>query len=106
MSTMMIAGFFDGGVSWMVFPTLVGRTEDRRRRGEHQPGGSKRAAALAVIGSLVWGIVGMVLPVPMVGTLIGACRGAFAGSLIGDFWVWRRLFPSFEAVCGAAVSQV
>jgi uncharacterized protein len=73
--------------------------------GSRHAGGSKRAAALAILGGLVGGIVGTVLPVPIVGTLIGACLGAFAGSLIGDLWAGRQLFPSFEAGWGAAVGR-
>jgi hypothetical protein len=37
--------------------------------------------------------------------VIGACLGAFAGSLIGDLWAGRPLFPSFEAGWGAAVDR-
>ena len=73
--------------------------------GSRRAGGSKRAAALAIVGSLVGGIVGTALPVPIVGTLIGACLGAFAGSLLGDLWAGRPLFPSFEAGWGAAVGR-
>jgi uncharacterized protein YqgC (DUF456 family) len=73
--------------------------------GSRRAGGSRRAAALAILGSLVGGILGTALPVPIVGTLIGACLGAFAGSLIGDLWAGRPLFPSFEAGWGAAVGR-
>jgi hypothetical protein len=73
--------------------------------GSRHAGGSKRAAALAIVGSLVGGIVGTALPVPIVGTLIGARLGAFAGSLLGDLWAGRPLFRSFEAGWGAAVGR-
>jgi uncharacterized protein YqgC (DUF456 family) len=73
--------------------------------GSRRAGGSKRAAALAILGSLVGGIAGTALPVPLVATLIGACVGVFAGSLIGGVWAGRRLFPSFEAGCGATVGR-
>jgi uncharacterized protein len=49
--------------------------------------------------------MGTALPVPIVGTLIGACLGAFTGSLIGDLWAGRPLFPSVEAGWGAAVGR-
>ena len=68
--------------------------------GSRHAGGSKRAAVLAILGSLVGGIIGTALPVPLVGTLIGACLGAFTGSLIADLWAGRPLFPSFEAAGG------
>jgi uncharacterized protein len=73
--------------------------------GSRRAGGSRRAAALAIVGSLVSGILGTALPVPIVGTLIGACLGAFAGSLLGDLWAGRPLFLSFEAGWGAAVGR-
>lgn len=73
--------------------------------GSRQAGGSKRGAALAIIGSIVGGIVGTALPVPIVGTLIGACLGAFAGSLIGDLSVGRPLPQSVAAGRGAAVGR-
>jgi uncharacterized protein len=73
--------------------------------GSRHAGGSKRAAALAILGSLVGGIVGTAFPVPLIGTVIGACLGAFVGSIIGDLWAGRPLFPSFEAGWGAAVGR-
>jgi uncharacterized protein YqgC (DUF456 family) len=73
--------------------------------GSRRAGRSTRAAALAIVGSLVRGIMGTILTVPMVGTLIGACLGAFIGSLLGDLWAGRPLFPSFEAGWGAAVGR-
>jgi uncharacterized protein YqgC (DUF456 family) len=73
--------------------------------GARHAGSSKRAAALAIVGSLVGGILGTALPVPIVGSVIGACLGAFIGSLIGDLWAGRPLFLSFEASWGAAVGR-
>jgi hypothetical protein len=60
---------------------------------------------LAILGSLGGGIAGTAFPVPIVGTLIGACLGAFAGSLIGDLWAGRPLFTSFEAAWGVALGR-
>src|SRR2546430_16875774 len=51
--------------------------------GSRHAGGSKRAAALAIVGSLVGGIIGIGIPGPVVGTLNGACPVAFACSPIG-----------------------
>lgn len=73
--------------------------------GSRHAGGSKRGAALAILGSLIGGILGTALPVPIVGTLIGACLGAFVGALIGDLWAGRSLFQSFEAGQGAAIGR-
>ena len=60
---------------------------------------------MAIVGSLVGGILGTALPVPIVGTVICACLGAFIGSLIGDLWAGRPLFPSFEAGWGPPVGR-
>lgn len=73
--------------------------------GSRQAGGSKRAAALAILGSIVGAVAGTPLPIPILGTLIGACVGAFAGSLIGDLWAGRSLRPSVSAGRGAAVGR-
>jgi uncharacterized protein YqgC (DUF456 family) len=73
--------------------------------GARQAGGSKRAAALAIVGSFVGGIIGTALPVPLLGTLIGACLGAFGGSLLGDLWAGRPLFKSVAAGQGAAIGR-
>ena len=61
--------------------------------GSRHAGGSQRGAALAIDGSLVGGIAGTALPVPIMGTLIGACLGAFAGSLLGDLWAGAPALP-------------
>jgi uncharacterized protein YqgC (DUF456 family) len=74
--------------------------------GSRQAGGSKRAAALAIVGGIVGAIAGTALPIPIAGTLIGACVGAFAGSLLGDLWAGRPLLHSVESGRGAAVGRL
>lgn len=73
--------------------------------GSRQAGGSRRAAALAIVGGVIGAILGTPLPIPIAGTLIGACLGAFAGSLLGDIWAGRPLFRSVAAGKGAAVGR-
>jgi uncharacterized protein YqgC (DUF456 family) len=73
--------------------------------GARQAGGSKRGAALAIIGAVVGAILGTALPIPILGTLIGACAGAFAGSLLGDRLAGRPVEQSMEAGRGAAVGR-
>lgn len=50
-------------------------------------GGSRRAAALAIVGSLVGGVTGAVvgLPVPIIGPVLAALLGASLGALIGAY---------------------
>jgi len=73
--------------------------------GTRQAGGSKRAAAIAIVGGVAGAVLGTALPVPVAGTLIGASVGAFAGSLLGDLWAGRPLFHSIDAGRGAAVGR-
>jgi len=72
--------------------------------GARQSGGSKRGAALAIVGGIVGAIVGTPV-LPVLGTLIGACVGAFAGSLLGDLWAGRPLDHSLGSSRGAAVGR-
>lgn len=73
--------------------------------GARQAGGSRRGAALAIVGGVVGAILGTALPVPVLGTLIGACAGAFAGSLVGDRMAGRPMDESVQAGRGAAVGR-
>lgn len=73
--------------------------------GARQAGGSRRGAALAIVGSIVGAVLGTALPVPVLGTLVGACAGAFAGSLLGDRWAGRTMTLSIEAGRGAAIGR-
>jgi uncharacterized protein YqgC (DUF456 family) len=73
--------------------------------GARQAGGSRRGAALAIVGGVIGAILGTALPVPVLGTLIGACAGAFAGSLLGDRLAGRPLEQSVEAGRGAAIGR-
>lgn len=72
--------------------------------GARGAGGSRRGAALAIVGGIVGAILGTPV-VPLLGTLIGACAGAFAGSLLGDMLAGRPLFHSMQAGRGAAVGR-
>jgi uncharacterized protein YqgC (DUF456 family) len=59
--------------------------------GARQAGGSKRGAALAIVGGVIGAILGTALPLPVLGTLIGACPmeqsvEAGRGAAIGRFW--------------------
>jgi uncharacterized protein YqgC (DUF456 family) len=74
--------------------------------GARQAGGSRRGAALAIVGSIIGAIAGTpLIPIPVVGTIIGACAGAFAGAVLGDLWAGQPLFRSVTAGQGAAVGR-
>ena len=73
--------------------------------GARQAGGSKRGAALAIVGGVIGAVLGTALPIPVLGTLIGASAGAFAGSLLGDRLAGRPMDRSVEAGRGAAIGR-
>lgn len=64
--------------------------------GAAKVGGSKRGAALSLLGSIIGGLAGVfiALPVPVVGPIIGALLfasvGALAGAMLGEYWKGRE----------------
>lgn len=70
--------------------------------GVTKAGGSRRGAALALLGSLIGGVVGLFVgvPIPVVGPLFGAvllaAAGAFAGAIAGEHWKGRDLDESLK----------
>ena len=54
---------------------------------------------------MIGAILGTALPIPVLGTLIGASAGAFAGSLLGDRLAGRPIDQSVEAGRGAAIGR-
>ena len=65
-------------------------------------GGSKRGAALALLGSIIGSIVGIVvgIPVPLVGPIVAAllfaALGATAGAMLGEVWIGKNLNASWQ----------
>ena len=70
--------------------------------GAAKAGGSKRAAALSLVGSLIGAIVGVVVgvPIPVVGSLVGAVVfagiGALAGAMLGEIWAGQTMRQSWR----------
>jgi uncharacterized protein YqgC (DUF456 family) len=75
-------------------------------------GGSRRGAALAIVGSMVGGIVGIFvgLPIPIVGSLVAAVLfggiGALAGAVLGETWKGRDLDSSIEIGKAAFIGRL
>jgi uncharacterized protein YqgC (DUF456 family) len=77
-------------------------------------GGSRRAATLAIVGSLVGAIVGMVvglpIPIPVVGSLIGSIIlggvGAAVGALIGERMTGKAWDGSVKIGMAAFVGRI
>ena len=65
-------------------------------------GGSKRSAALALLGSLIGAIGGMFvgIPIPLIGSLLASLVlggvGAYLGAAIGERWAGRDWSKSLE----------
>jgi len=70
-------------------------------------GGSRRGAALALLGSLIGGIAGLFigLPVPLIGSVLAAILlaglGALLGALLGELWKGRALGRSWQVARAA-----
>ncbi len=64
-------------------------------------GGSRRSAALAIVGSIVGAIMGLFIgtPVPVVGSIVVSLLlggvGAFAGAVLGERWKGRSWDEAF-----------
>jgi uncharacterized protein YqgC (DUF456 family) len=57
--------------------------------GSRTVGGSKRSMVGAIVGALVGGIAfTFLLPIPVVGTLVGVCTGAFLGAGVLE---WQKI---------------
>lgn len=75
-------------------------------------GGSRRSAVLALVGSMIGGIlgIGVGLPIPLVGSLIAAVLfaglGALAGAFIGESWLGRDFDTSVNVGKAAFVGRV
>lgn len=75
--------------------------------GSAAAGGSRRGAVLSVPGAVAGAVAGsLLIPVPVVGTLLGAAAGGGFGALAGDRWAGRGWRPSLKAAGGAAVGKV
>lgn len=80
--------------------------------GTAKAGGSKRGAALAVVGSVAGAITGALvgLPIPLVGSVVAAvlfaALGAMGGAMLGETWKGRALRESWEVGQGAFVGRL
>ena len=70
--------------------------------GAGRAGGSKRGAAMALVGSVLGAILGMFLglPVPLVGSVLAAvlfaALGAMVGAILGETWSGKSVGTSWQ----------
>lgn len=103
-----------GIVLWLLALALLGELVEFLAAfwGTQRAGGSKRAAALALVGSIAGGVAGMFVgvPVPVVGSLIGAilCAslGALIGAVLGEQWKGRTKDESLRVGSAAFWSRM
>ena len=77
--------------------------------GTSRMGGSRRGTVLAIVGSVVGAIVGLfagtLIPIPVVGNLIGSlllgAAGAFGGAVTGERWAGKDWDQSLQIGSGA-----
>ena len=80
--------------------------------GVTRAGGSRRGAVLALVGSMIGGVVGLFvgLPIPIVGSLAAAIvfggLGALAGAILGESWKGRDFDSSLEIGKAAFIGRV
>ena len=77
--------------------------------GTHAGGGSGRGMVGAILGGLVGGIaLTPVIPIPVVGTLVGALLGTFGGALVAEMTGTQRVggAQSIRAAAGATAGRL
>jgi uncharacterized protein len=95
-----LAGVVVLAVAGEAMETLSGAVAARRA------GGSRKAALGAIAGGLLGGLVGTgLMPVPVLGTLIGVAVGAFAGAVALEMIGGAPVDRSVRSGAGAAVGQ-
>jgi uncharacterized protein len=74
--------------------------------GTKQAGGSRGGAFGALAGGLIGAAAGtFVIPIPVIGSLLGACGGAFLGALSMELAGGREMEPAVRSGLGAGVGR-
>jgi uncharacterized protein YqgC (DUF456 family) len=74
--------------------------------GVKKAGGTRWGAWGSIVGGILGGLFGTaIIPVPVVGTLVGLCVGAFAGATVLEFAGGRTVEQSYRSGRGAAIGR-
>lgn len=101
---------FEVYVGWPLLLTLVGLgilaeiiEFAAGGAGAKAAGGTKRAMIGGIIGAIVGGVfLSFLLPIPIVGTVFGACLGAFIGAALIELAIYRDVNRAARVGTGAA----
>ena len=76
--------------------------------GAARAGGSKRGAALSILGAFFGAIVGtFLIPVPIAGTIVGAALGAGLAAIVGERWAGKTDWKQVGRIgAGAAAGRL
>ncbi len=75
--------------------------------GSRKAGGTWRGSAGALAVGLVGGILGtFLLPLPPLGSILGACAGAFVGALLGELSAGKRMEAAVDVGRGAFIGRL
>ncbi len=75
--------------------------------GSRKAGASIAASAASIIVAIIGGILGtFFIPVPVIGSLIGVCAGAFLGAMGMELLLGEPLVKSLRSGKGAAVGRL
>jgi len=75
--------------------------------GAGRAGGTRRGSVGALIGGMLGAVFGtLAIPVPVVGTLTGACGGAFVGACLLELSGGRRMDSAIRSGLGAGVGHL
>jgi hypothetical protein len=104
----------DWGITWTVViaalvVAILGEIAEfaAGAMGAARYGGSKRGAALAIVGSMIGALLGasLGLPIPVLGSLagvvLGASLGALCGAVLGEVWKGRSASHAWQVGQGA-----
>ena len=75
--------------------------------GTRKAGGSKRAAVASIIGAVIGGLVATpLIPIPLIGTIVGVCAGAFIGATGTELLIGKQMTASVASGKGAAIGRL
>lgn len=75
--------------------------------GSRKAGASVAASTASIFGAVIGGIAGtLLIPVPVIGSLIGVCGGAFIGAMGMELLLGEPLIKSVKSGKGAAIGRL